>query len=139
LIFLQSVVTLKDSSPAAPDWLEQEIQKGLVSPDLPGGPGFGRDLRTELHGECKNGARRGWNISSRRARLDLKSHWRYIARDNLPAAYRLLEATEATFKLIAATPELGSPCGYCKLGRPPKRNHAIKTWAIENGPRIACI
>ena len=29
-----------------------------------------------------------------RARLDLKSHWRYIARDNLPAADRLLNAAE---------------------------------------------
>ncbi|MBI2949478.1 MAG: type II toxin-antitoxin system ParD family antitoxin [Verrucomicrobia bacterium] len=42
----------------APDWLEQEIQEGLDSPDLPGGPGFWRDLRKELHGEHKNGSRR---------------------------------------------------------------------------------
>jgi antitoxin ParD1/3/4 len=42
----------------APDWLEQEIQDGLDSPDLAGGPGFWRDLRKELHGEHKNGSRR---------------------------------------------------------------------------------
>ena len=35
-----------------------------------------------------------------RARLDLKSHWSYIARDNLPAADRLLDAAEETFQLI---------------------------------------
>lgn len=42
----------------APDWLEQEIQEGLDSSDLPGGPGFWRDLRKELQGERKNGSRR---------------------------------------------------------------------------------
>jgi antitoxin ParD1/3/4 len=42
----------------APDWLEQEIQEGLDSPDLPGDPGFWSDLRKELHGEHKNGSRR---------------------------------------------------------------------------------
>jgi plasmid stabilization system protein ParE len=31
-----------------------------------------------------------------RARLDLQSHWRYIARDNLLAADRLLDAAEET-------------------------------------------
>jgi antitoxin ParD1/3/4 len=41
-----------------PDWLEQAIQEGLDSPDLPGGPGFWRDLRKELHNEHKNGSRR---------------------------------------------------------------------------------
>ena len=43
-----------------------------------------------------------------RARLDLKSHWHYIARDNLPAADRLLDAAEETFRLIAENPEIGS-------------------------------
>ena len=42
----------------APNWLEKEIQEGLDSPDLPGGPGFWRDLRKELHREHKNGSRR---------------------------------------------------------------------------------
>jgi toxin ParE1/3/4 len=50
-----------------------------------------------------------------RARLDLKSHWRYIARDNLPAADRLLEAAEETFKLIAETPDIGSQRSFRKL------------------------
>ena len=42
-----------------------------------------------------------------RARLDLKKHWHYIARDNPPAADRLLDAAEqlghqaATFCAIA--------------------------------------
>ena len=40
------------------DWLEKEIQEGLESPDLQGGPGFWRDLRTELHRKQKNGSRR---------------------------------------------------------------------------------
>ncbi|MCX6890731.1 MAG: type II toxin-antitoxin system ParD family antitoxin [Verrucomicrobia bacterium] len=43
---------------AASDWLEQEIQEGLDSSDLPGGPDFWRDLRKELHGEHKKGSRR---------------------------------------------------------------------------------
>ena len=43
---------------ATSDWLEQELQEGLDSPDLPGGPGFWRDLRKELHRENRNGSRR---------------------------------------------------------------------------------
>lgn len=54
-------------------------------------------------------------IVKARARLDLKSHWRYIARDNLPAADRLLEAAEATFKLIAKTPDIGSQRSFRKI------------------------
>lgn len=50
-----------------------------------------------------------------RARLDLKSHWRYIARDNLPAADRLLNAAEKTFKLIAGNPHIGSQHSFRKL------------------------
>jgi toxin ParE1/3/4 len=50
-----------------------------------------------------------------RARLDLKSHWRYIARDNRPAADRLLEAAEETFKLISETPDIGSQRSFRKL------------------------
>ncbi len=50
-----------------------------------------------------------------RARLDLKSHWRYIARDNLPAADRLLDAAEQTFKLIARNPETGSQRSFRRL------------------------
>lgn len=42
----------------APEWLEQEIQEGIDSPDLPGGPRFWRDLRKELHREHENGSRR---------------------------------------------------------------------------------
>jgi antitoxin ParD1/3/4 len=42
----------------APEWLEREIQDGLDSPDLAGGPAFWRDLRRELHTEHKNGSRR---------------------------------------------------------------------------------
>ena len=49
------------------------------------------------------------------ARLDLKSHWRYIARDNLPAADRLLDAAEETFKLIAENPDIGSQRSFRKL------------------------
>ena len=40
------------------DWLEGELQEGLDSPDLAGGPGFWRDLHKELHSEHKNGSRR---------------------------------------------------------------------------------
>ena len=40
------------------DWLEQEIQEGLDSPDLAGGPAFWRDLRKELHAEHQSGSRR---------------------------------------------------------------------------------
>ena len=43
---------------AAPDWLEEEIQEGLDSPDLTGDAAFWRDLRTEVHKEHKNGSRR---------------------------------------------------------------------------------
>jgi toxin ParE1/3/4 len=50
-----------------------------------------------------------------RARLDLKSHWRYIARENLPAADRLLEAAEETFKIIAKNPDIGSQRSFRKL------------------------
>ena len=38
-------------------------------------------------------------IVKARARLDLKRHGRYIARDDLSAADRLLDAAEETFKL----------------------------------------
>jgi len=50
-----------------------------------------------------------------RARLDLKNHWRHIARDNLPAADRLLDAAEQTFKLIAENPDIGSQRSFRKL------------------------
>jgi toxin ParE1/3/4 len=50
-----------------------------------------------------------------RARLDLKSHWRYIAQDNLPAADRLLDAAEETFQLIAESPDIGSQRSFRKL------------------------
>ena len=50
-----------------------------------------------------------------RVRLDLKSHWRYIARDNLPAAERFLKAAEETFKLIAETPNIGSQRSFRKV------------------------
>ncbi len=38
-----------------PDWLEQEIQAGIDSPDLPASKLFWTDLRKELHGGHKNG------------------------------------------------------------------------------------
>ena len=38
--------------------LEQEIQEGLDSPDLPSSKAFWSDLRKELHREHKNGSRR---------------------------------------------------------------------------------
>ena len=37
------------------DWLEQEIQEGLDSADLPAGKTFWTDLRTELHQEHAGG------------------------------------------------------------------------------------
>jgi putative addiction module CopG family antidote len=40
------------------DGLEQEIQEGLESPDLPASKAFWSDLRKELHREHKNGSRR---------------------------------------------------------------------------------
>src|SRR5689334_11009548 len=50
-----------------------------------------------------------------RARLDLKSHWRYIARDNVQAADRLLKAAEETFELLARNPGIGSQRSFRKL------------------------
>jgi|CZKM01.1.fsa_nt_gi toxin ParE1/3/4 len=50
-----------------------------------------------------------------RARLDLKGHWRYIARDNVKAADRLLQATEETFLLIAEHPALGSQRSFRRI------------------------
>jgi toxin ParE1/3/4 len=50
-----------------------------------------------------------------RARLDLKGHWRYIARDNVEAADRLLRAAEDTFILIAKHPTLGSQRSFRKI------------------------
>lgn len=43
---------------ADPDWLEQEMQEGLDSPDLPASKTFWADLRKELHREHRNGRRR---------------------------------------------------------------------------------
>jgi antitoxin ParD1/3/4 len=38
------------------DWLEQEIQEGIDSIDLPPNKNFWRDLRTEVHREHKSRA-----------------------------------------------------------------------------------
>lgn len=38
------------------DWLEQEIQEGIDSPDLPASKTFWTDLRTELHNEHASGS-----------------------------------------------------------------------------------
>ena len=54
-------------------------------------------------------------IVKARVRLDLKKHWRYIARDNVDAADRLLGAAEQTFDFIAAHPELGSQRSFRKV------------------------
>ena len=54
-------------------------------------------------------------IIKARVRLDLKKHWRYIARDNVDAADRLLNAAEETFAFIAVNPELGSQRSFRKL------------------------
>lgn len=48
----------EETGRVAPDWLEEEIQEGLNSPDLAGDTAFWRDLRTEVHRENKNGLRR---------------------------------------------------------------------------------
>jgi toxin ParE1/3/4 len=50
-----------------------------------------------------------------RARLDLKAHWRYIARHNVEAADRLLQAAEETFILIAGHPSPGSQRSFRKI------------------------
>jgi toxin ParE1/3/4 len=50
-----------------------------------------------------------------RARLDLKGHWRYIARDNAEAADRLLRAAEETFLFIAEQPTLGSQRSFLNI------------------------
>jgi putative addiction module CopG family antidote len=39
------------------DWLEQEIQAGFDSPDIPHGKNFWKDLRQELHEEHKSASR----------------------------------------------------------------------------------
>ena len=59
-----------------------------------------------------------------RVRLDLKKRWRYIARDNVDAADRLLKAAEQTFEFIAAHPELGSQRSFRKLA-------GVRSRAIE--------
>ena len=46
-----------------------------------------------------------------RARLDLKSHWRYIARDNLPAADFATVLFQAESMMLASTSEITPPCG----------------------------
>jgi len=67
-------------------------------------------------------------IVKARARLDLKKHWRYIARDNVDAADRLLAAAEQTFDFIAAHPELGSQCSFAKSSdSAPERLTALVT------------
>jgi toxin ParE1/3/4 len=53
-------------------------------------------------------------IIKARARSDLKRHWRYIARDNVDAADRLLVAAERTFEFIAQNPEAGSQRAFRK-------------------------
>lgn len=50
-----------------------------------------------------------------RVRLDLKRCWKHIARDNVDAADRLLQAAEETFARIAANPDLGSQRHFRKL------------------------
>ena len=50
-----------------------------------------------------------------RARLDLKGHWRYIARDNVKAADELLQSAEETFFLIAKYPALGSQRSFRRI------------------------
>lgn len=45
------------------------------------------------------------HIIKARARTDLKRHWRYIARDNVDAADRLLRAAEEAFAFIAENPD----------------------------------
>ena len=56
-------------------------------------------------------------IIKERARLDLKQHWHWIARDNLNAADKLLRAAEGTFVSIAKNPEIGSQRSFRKLVR----------------------
>ena len=48
----------EETGGSVPEWAEQAIQDGLDSSDLAGGPGFWRNLRSELHKEHKNGSRR---------------------------------------------------------------------------------
>ena len=64
-----------------------------------------------------------------RARLDLKSHWSYIARDNASAADRLLDAAEETFKFIAENPGLGSQRSFRKLTG--VRSRAVAGFAFD--------
>jgi plasmid stabilization system protein ParE len=54
-------------------------------------------------------------IVKARARLDLKRHWRFIARDSVESADRLLETAEQTFAFISANPGLGSGRNFRKL------------------------
>jgi plasmid stabilization system protein ParE len=63
-------------------------------------------------------------IVKARVRLDLKRHWRYIARDNVDAADRLLSAAEQTFDFIAAHPGLGSQRSFRKVS-------GVRSRAIE--------
>src|SRR5437773_2781041 len=78
--------------------------------------------------------------SKGRARLDLKSHWRYLARDNLPAADRLLEAAKETFKLIAeilksapnATFESSWACARAESWV------SENTWSLPNSEQHGC-
>lgn len=43
---------------------------------------------------------------------ELLEIWGYIARDNIEAADRVIDASHATFRLIAQSPGIGKRCGF---------------------------
>jgi antitoxin ParD1/3/4 len=48
----------EESAVMAQVWLEQEIRKGIDSPEVVGDSAFWRELRAELHGEHENAHQR---------------------------------------------------------------------------------
>jgi toxin ParE1/3/4 len=60
------------------------------------------------------------------ARRDLADAADYIARDNVDAARRFLEAAEAAFELLAAMPQMGTQCTF----RSPAAA-GLRTWSIR--------
>jgi toxin ParE1/3/4 len=59
-------------------------------------------------------------------RRDLVELADYIARDNLDAALRFLDAAEATFAFLAANREAGQLCAFTN-----ERTASMRVWPIE--------
>ena len=50
------------------------------------------------------------------ARADLREIWKHVARDNQPAANRLMDRFQQVFLLLARNPMLGQACDNLRGG-----------------------